>query len=121
MLLLYVTLYYLLHYDLWKTFISTILSQALNILPQTLIYRANLHDAFLLFFLNMLALTPLMLLCHGIVTAMGFIFAQLELFRKGNSQIFDEIEQGVLIIDDQSETTATGGQVNPAGKGNLPN
>ena len=84
MLLMFLIIFYMLHYDFWTTFISTILSQGVNIIIQTLLYEASLHDAFLLFFLNTICLIPLLLICHGVVTATGFLFVDADQAKKGN-------------------------------------
>ena len=105
-LLMYLTLYFMYHYDNWTTFIGTILSQVLNIVLQILLYQASAQEAFVLFFWNILTLVPLMLVNHGVITASGFLYADTEILRNGSNQMFDELNEGIIIVDDKTDAAS---------------
>ena len=40
---------------------------------------------------------------HWIITKVGFLFIEAEVLRKGNEQLLDGLEEGVIIVEEQSK------------------
>lgn len=98
-MLMYLTCFFALHYDFWITLGCTIIYQGLTIPIQLSLYREELTDAVLLVLINLACLLPMILLCHGFITAAGFLYTDSDMTRKVNTQMLDDLDEGILVYD----------------------
>ena len=51
---------------------------------------------------NMMCLIMFLMICHLVITKTGFIYVESEILREGNEQLLNNLEEGVMIIEEQS-------------------
>ena len=51
---------------------------------------------------NMMCLIMFLMIGHLVITKVGFIYVESEILREGNEQLLNNLEEGVMIIEEQS-------------------
>ena len=52
--------------------------------------------------INMVCLAQWILICHMIFTKIGLTYVDLEILREGNEQLLDNLEEGVIILEEDT-------------------
>ena len=56
----------------------------------------------MLVLVNMMCLIVFLMICHLVIKKTGFIYVESEILREGNEQLLNNLEEGVLIIEEHS-------------------
>ena len=102
MLLMYIIFYFTTHFDIWVSLVATVLSQAANIVIQIMLYEAMIEEAMLGFFLNIVFMIFGLLVAHVVITLCGLYYSNAEVQREENIQFLNDLEEGLIIIDNDT-------------------
>ena len=50
----------------------------------------------------MACLAQFIIICHIVSTKIGFTYVDLEILREGNEQLLDNLEEGVMILEENT-------------------
>ena len=62
-----------------------------------------MEEAVIKTFFNMLWITSSSLLAHLVITSAGLLFVEAEILRRGNENVLDSLQEGVIILSEDSK------------------
>ena len=93
-------IYYLgCHFDFWVSFIGTFLTQFGFIVVEIMLYEATIWNASKMFSVNMVMLLANLLVTHAVINSAGLLFSDAEVLREENDQLYNDLEEGLVILD----------------------
>ena len=72
-------------------------------ITRSLVLRQDIDGGrILLLIVSMIYMTICLLICHLIITKVGMIFVNAEILSTGNEQLLNNLEEGIMILDEST-------------------
>ena len=66
---------------------------------EIMLYEATFWNASKLFSVNMVMLLANLLVTHAVINSAGLLFSDAEVLREENDQLYNDLEEGLVILD----------------------
>ena len=72
-------------------------------ITRSLVLRQDIDGGrILLLIVSMIYMTICLFICHLIITKVGMIFVNAEILSTGNEQLLNNLEEGIMILDEST-------------------
>lgn len=92
------------YFHWWPALILSMLNMFLSSLGRAMFYEMPFDsEAIIKTIVNMILVGVMVWFCHIVVTYAGMVFIEVQIVRAGNEQILDDLEEGVIIQNPETQ------------------
>ena len=89
------------YFEWWSTFFYSIFALVVWHYNRSLFYDEALDETAMYLIFASVWFVAMIFIVHLIITSVGMLFAESEVLRNGNENILDNLEEGVVILNQQ--------------------